>query len=114
MVVPMVGGGNNDGINVRAGEDLAVIAGGEKLGAIHFLRPGQPAVVQIADRHQLNPVYLGGRIDVVEAHDAGANAGYPDFIVGGYWLFRLQQQMLLLGSSAHRQGAAGHQGGGSA
>jgi len=43
----VVGGGDEDGVDVLAGEDLAVVAGGEEVGAPQLFGVGEAAVVAV-------------------------------------------------------------------
>jgi len=47
LFVPVVGGGDEDGVDVLAGEDLAVVAGGEEVGAPQLFGVGEAAVVAV-------------------------------------------------------------------
>ena len=51
----MVHGGDEDGVNVFAIENGAIVAGGWDAGIVdRFLRGGVAAVVQVADRNALD------------------------------------------------------------
>ena len=47
LLVPVVGSGDEDGVDVLAGEDLAVVAGGEEVVAPELFGVGEAAVVAV-------------------------------------------------------------------
>ena len=51
--MPVVRGGDDDGVDVFAREHFAVIAGGEDVAAPLFFRASQPAFVNVAHRNEL-------------------------------------------------------------
>jgi hypothetical protein len=79
----MVGGADNDGVHVFAGQDLPVIAGNENVFAVHLPRPRQPPVVQIASCDHFYAGIAQGRIHIVEPLNTHADAGEVDLVVGG-------------------------------
>ncbi len=85
LFVPVVGGGDEDGIDVFAREDFGVVAGGEEVGAPEFAGVGEAAVVAVGDGDELDAGDLEGDAGVILALDAGADEGELDLVVGGAW-----------------------------
>jgi len=83
LFVPVVGGGDEDGVDVLAGEDLAVVAGGEEVGAPELFGVGEAAVVAVGGGDQLDAGNLQGEFGVALALNAGADEGELDVVVGG-------------------------------
>ncbi len=81
LLVPVIGRGDEDGVDVLAGEDLAVVAGGEEVRAPQLLRVGEAAVVAIGDGDELDAGNLQGEARVALALDAGADQGKLDVVV---------------------------------
>src|SRR5207253_4913295 len=54
LLVPVVGRGDQDRVDVRAGQNLPVVARGEDVVAPELLRVGQAPVVTVRNRHQLH------------------------------------------------------------
>ena len=108
-IVPVVGGGHDDGVHVLPRQDLAVVAGEEYLVAVHFPGPFQVSGVEVAGGHQLHPFVLEGRREVAEALDAEADAGEVDAVVGGEGRGREGLRMVFLGfaQQRYRQQAGG-------
>ncbi len=93
LLVPVVGGGVDDGVHVFALQDLAVVAGGEEVFAPQLLGPDQAAVVEVAGGHYFHARHHQGRLHVADAHAAGAYQGNADAVVGGNRLFFDQGQV---------------------
>ncbi len=85
LFVPVVGGGDEDGVDVGAGEDFAVVAGGEEISAPEFFCVGEAAVVAIGDGDEFDAGDPEGDAGVVLALDAGADEGEVDVVIGGAW-----------------------------
>ena len=73
LFVPVIGGCDQDGIDVGASEDFAVVAGGEEIGAPEFFCVGEAAVVAVGDGDELDAGDLESDAGVVLALDAGAD-----------------------------------------
>ncbi len=98
-LVPVVGGGDDDGVDVFAGEDLAVVAGGEDVVAPELLGVGEAAVVAVGDGDELDAGNLHGDLGVALALDAGADEGKLNVVVrsdglGGFALKRGERMQL--------------------
>ena len=87
--MPVVGCANDDGVNILAGEDLVVVAGGEDVVAPDFLAVGEAAVVAVGHGDQLDARNLHGDFGVALALAACADERDLDVIVGRDWLGRL-------------------------
>ena len=83
LLVPVVGGGDEDGVDVLAGEDLAVVAGGEEVVAVDLFHVGEAAVVAVGDGDELDAGDLHGPAGVALALDAGTDESEVDVVVGG-------------------------------
>jgi hypothetical protein len=70
-------------VHVLAVEDGSVIAGREDLVAPDFLGPRQAAVVDIADRHELDSGHLEGDTGVTHTLAARAYQRQADAVAGG-------------------------------
>lgn len=99
--VPMVGGGNNDGVDIGAGEDLAVVAGDGELFAEDFAGALETTLIDVGGSDEFDAGNRSGGLGVTEAHVANADATEADFIVRGNLRLRLSDS-----------GGAGHQGAG--
>ena len=84
LLVPMVGRGDEDGINILAGKDLTVIAGREEIGAPQLFAVGKAAIVAVGDGDQLDAgnLHRGARVPL--ALDAGADKGELDDVIGRF------------------------------
>ena len=83
LLVPVVGGADDDGVDVLAGQDLVVVAGGEDVVAPEFLGAREAAVVAVGDGHQLDAGHLDGGLGVELPLAAGADESDLDVVVGG-------------------------------
>ncbi len=81
LFVPMVRGGDEDGVDVFAGENFAVVAGGEDVGAPEFFRMGESAVIAIGDGDEFHAGHLKRGASVALALNARADEGELDQIV---------------------------------
>ena len=81
LLVPVVGGGDEDGVDVFAGEDLLVIAGGEDVLTPELLGVGEAAVVAVGYGDELDSGHLESDLGVALALDAGADEGEADGVV---------------------------------
>src|SRR3954447_1708754 len=85
LLVPMVGGTDDHGVDVFAGQDLAVVASGENIVAPEFFAARQAAVVAVRGGDQLDAGYLNSCLSVELSLPAGADEGDLDVVVGGDW-----------------------------
>lgn len=81
--VPVVGRGDDDGVDVGAGQEFAVVAGGEDLLAESLFCVGEAAFVNVGDSDEFDAGYGGDGLDVSEAHVAHADAADTDLVIGG-------------------------------
>ena len=88
-LVPVVGRADDDGVDVFAGEDLVVVAGGEDVVAPELLAVREAAVVAVGHGNQLDARNLHGDLGVSLALAARADQRDLDVIVGGHRLGRL-------------------------
>ncbi len=82
LLVPVVGRGDDDGVDVFAGQDLFVVAGGEEIVAPELFGAGEAAVVAVGYGDELDAGDTEGSGSVSLALDSGANEGELDVIVG--------------------------------
>ncbi len=82
-LVPVVGRGDEDGVDVFAGEDFVVVAGGEDVLAPELFGVGEAAVVAVGDGNQLDAGDLEGSCGIALALDAGADEGEVDGVGSG-------------------------------
>ena len=106
VAVLVVHHGDDDGVDIFAVEDRAIVAGGGNAGiADGFLRSNVAAVVQIADRYAFNPGNLRGSLQQFTSANAGADAGKAHGIAGRDGAGRSgRQQMRLENISCHGRG----------
>ena len=71
--VPVVGRGDDHGVDVLARQHLAIVARGEEVVAADFLGARQAAVVDVADGHQFDAGEGQRVVGVAGAHAAGAD-----------------------------------------
>jgi hypothetical protein len=76
--VPVIGGADQDGVDVRAVQDLPIVARRGDLGAEHLARADQPPVVAVGGGHELGGGHFQGRFRVDEPDDAHPDRGDPD------------------------------------
>ena len=81
--VPVVGSGHDDGVHVLALEDGAEVAGGEDLVAPDLLRAGEPARVDVAGGHELDPGGVQGGPGVAHPLSTRADQGETDAVARG-------------------------------
>ncbi len=81
LFVPVVGRCDEDGVDVFAAEDLAIVAGGEDVGAPQLLGVGEAAVVAVGDGDELDAGDLESGAGVTLALDAGADERELDVVV---------------------------------
>jgi hypothetical protein len=82
LLVPMVRGGDEDGVDVLARKDLAVIAGGENVVPPDLLAMREPAVIAVGDSNKFHARNLYGGLGVSLALNAGADERELNMIVG--------------------------------
>ena len=83
LLVPVVGGADDDGVDIFAREDLVVVAGGEDVVAPDFLAVREAAVVAVGDGDELDAGDLHRDLGVSLALAAGADQRDLDVVVGG-------------------------------
>ena len=83
LLVPVVGRGDDDGVDVFAGEDLFVVAGGEEVVAPELFGAGEAAVVAVGYGDELDSGDAEGGGGVTLPLDACADEGELDVIIGG-------------------------------
>ena len=94
--VPVVGHADQHGVDVLAGEDLAIVDIGLDLAAEDLLGVRSPALVQVGGGDQLDAGHLERRLGVDEADDAHADRGDPDAVVRPGRLRRLDRGLELV------------------
>ena len=57
--VPVIGSGHDDGVDIAAGKQFAIVAGGEDVLAVTFLRESTAAVVHVGDSDDLDARQAG-------------------------------------------------------
>ncbi len=85
LFMPVVGRADDDGVDVFAFQDFAVVAGGEEVCAPEFLAVLEPAVVTVRNRDQFDAGNVHGIFGVALALAAGSDEGDLDVIVGCDW-----------------------------
>ena len=90
--VPVVGGADDDGVDVFAGQDLVVVAGGEDVVAPELLAVREAAVVAVGHGDEFDAGDLDGLAGVELAAPAGADEGDLDVVIGRNRLVRLGLQ----------------------
>ena len=97
LLVPMVGGADDDGVDIFALQDLGVVAGGKEIVAPEFLAVLEPAVVTIRHGNELHPRNLQRNLGISLALAAGADQCDLNMIIRRYRVGRfglsLTQQM---------------------
>ena len=83
LLVPVVGRGNDYRVNIFAGEDLVIVAGGEKIVTPDFFAMIETAVVAVGNGNQLDAGDLQRRARVALSLAASADQRDLDVIVGG-------------------------------
>ena len=79
----MVHGGDQDGVDVFAVENRAIVAGGGNAGILDgFLRGGVAAVIKIADGDALNAGNAERSLEVFASANAGADGGEANGVAG--------------------------------
>ena len=87
--MPVVGRGDEHGIDIRPRQHLAIIARGEKLLAPTLFGAREPPLVDVGDRHQFDARHCLRRLGVAGAHTARADQRHADTVVGGNLLLLL-------------------------
>ena len=102
--MPVVGRRDDHGVDVRARQDLAIVARGDEPVAEDLAGARQAAVVDVGDGHQLDAGDLERGLGVARALAADADRGEADALVG-----RLRPRAAayrLLGAEPSRRAAA--------
>ena len=85
LPVPVIGRGDQDSIDVLAGKDLAIVAGGEEIvsgsATPQLFGVSQAAVVAVGNGDQLDAWNLQRRACVALTLDAGADKGELDDVI---------------------------------
>jgi hypothetical protein len=89
--VPVIGGGDDDGVDIAAGEQFAIVAGGEDVLAIAFLSEGAAAIVNVGNSDDFDARQGRFGLHIFLAHDAEADAAYLHAVVGRNRLRRFLQ-----------------------
>src|SRR5271165_6738872 len=71
--MPVIGGGDDDGIDVFASQDFTVVARGEEILAVDLLHVLQAAIVDVASGDQLDAGKGSGEFRITLAHATGAD-----------------------------------------
>ena len=80
--VPVIRGGDNDGVDVLAFEDLSIVLVGEGISTDDLRVAGDVVGIDVAERADLDARHVVEAADVIAATAAGANIGDDDLIVG--------------------------------
>ena len=107
----MVGGGDDDRVHVRAGQDLLVVAGGDEAVAVDLARALEAAVVQVGHRDQLHPGHLQGGLGVAVALPAQPDGGQAHALGVGGGLPASHGRLVLGARGGRRRGHGGRGGG---
>ena len=79
----VVHGGDEDGVDVFAIEDGAIVAGGGDAGIFYgFLRGDVAAVIQVADSDALDAGHVERSLEVFASANAGADGGEAHGVAG--------------------------------
>jgi len=82
LLVPVVGCGDDDGVDVFAGEDLFVVTGGEKMVAPELFGAGEAAVVAVGYGYEFDTGDAENGGGVALALEACADEGELDMVLG--------------------------------
>jgi hypothetical protein len=83
VAVVVVHGGDQDGVDVFAIEDAAIVAGGGNAGILDgFLRGDVAAVIQVTDRDALDAGNTKRSLEMLASANAGADGSETDGIAG--------------------------------
>ena len=89
LFVPVIGRGDDDGVDIFAGEDLAVVAGGEEVDIVgracspEFFGVSEASVVAVGDGDEFHAGNAEGGGGVALALDACSDESELDVVVGG-------------------------------
>ena len=91
LLVPMVGGSDDDGVNVFALQDLGVVTSGKNIVAPEFFAVLKPAVITIGHGNKLHPGNLHRDLGISLTLATRTDQCELNMVVGCYWLawFRL-------------------------
>src|ERR1700722_10155640 len=81
LLVPVIGCGDQDSIDILTGQDLAIVPRGEEVGTPQLSGMGQTAVVTVGDGNQLDAWNLQRSACVALALDASANESELDEVI---------------------------------
>jgi len=87
LLVPMVGSGDQHGVDVRTRQNLVIIASGQYGVAPQLAAMCQSAVVAVGRRDQPHSGHLERHLGVILALAARPNESELDLVVGGPWRF---------------------------
>ena len=80
----MIGRADDNGVDVGARKDFAVVARGKQIGAPAFFRALEPAVVNVGDGNHLRTADGECGVRVPAAHSSRADQRELNPVVGGY------------------------------
>ena len=103
--MPVVGNADQDGVDILAVENFAVVIGRGDVVSEDFLDVRPPAFVKVDGGHEFDAGHFQGRFGVDEPDDAHADRGDPDAVVG------TSAGGGRLGKHFRRFGASGQRGG---
>jgi hypothetical protein len=91
LLVPKVGGCDDNGVDIFALQDLGVIARGKNIVAPEFFAVLKPSVITIGHGDKLDPGNLQRDLGISLALATRTDQGELNMVVGCYWLgwFRL-------------------------
>ena len=76
LLVPVVGSADDHRIDVFSVENFLVVGGEEQIVPPPFFGGRQPALVQVAGRHQFRALVQEAGLGVFRTHTAGADQSY--------------------------------------
>jgi hypothetical protein len=85
LLVPVIGRGDEDSIDILTGKDLAIVARGEEVGTPQLSGMGQATVVTVGDGDQLDAWNLQRSARVALTLDASANESELDDVIRRAW-----------------------------
>jgi len=91
VIVPVIGNADQHGVDIFAGQNFAVIAGGKNVIAPHLFGPHQSGVVQIGHGYDFGARHFKGAVQIEMADDARPNQADIDRVGGRAWLNAFDQ-----------------------
>src|SRR5207302_2039653 len=83
LLVPVIGGANDDGVDVFADKNFVVVAGGEDVVAPELFAVSEAAVVAVGDGDQFDAGNFNGGFGIAHSLPAGADESDLDVVVSG-------------------------------